>query len=283
MTPQICSLGGFGATGNGTNFETAAADTRGWKMTNQFKTQISRMAAELTNDELGAAVRLLCRIVETGHRIAPTRIHRIAMMSAQEWGDMSSDVLRFFDVTEDGRVGHDLLAHASAPPAAEAPRTRAGRTSEMSLVVPTAQTRVPGFPDAAPSRTVSIKKAAFDTIVDLFRRSGQSESTARAVMASLMKNWPQGDVFAAVDAAARATDSDFLVDPRSWIVAWLKNNSTPLTSTRRSTHVAAPAPAPRARKPARIATPDFMGLTDQAATTIQERNRALRLKIEETD
>lgn len=248
-------------------------------MTDTIRKHLSRMTADLTNDELGAAVRLLCRLSDTRESIAPARLHRVAMTTPEQWADMSSEVLRFFRVSDDGRVGHEILEADATPPIATPAVAKPGTTSELSLVIPTAPTRAPGFPDAAPGKTVSIKKAAFDTMVDLFRRSNQSESTARAVMASLIKSWPQGDVFQAIDAASRAARDDFLVDPRSWVLAWLKSNSAPLTSSRRASTITAPAP----RKPARIATADFMGLTDRTAQAIQTRNKALRLKIDETE
>lgn len=229
------------------------------------------LASSLENDELGAAVRLLGRIVSTAKPVRMERAHVVAQVSRGAWEDISSDILEFFTV-EDGTISHAALADAQRPAVSAPVRERAGQTNDLPIVNPTRKNVVPNYPERQAPERISIKQAAYETMMELCRAAGQSENTARAMLASLLKTWPEGDVYDAVYQAGR---QGFIADPRSWILATLKAKSQPVVRTPRGRD--APVAAPK--KQHKLATPDALGVSQSTAERIRARNRALGLKF----
>lgn len=237
---------------------------------------LAAMAGALDNDELGAAVRLLSRIMSSGKPVAAKRGRIISQMTPERWDESEGAILEHFNVEAD-LISHDILDERQLPPVSMPARAAPGRTGEMPIVHPTRDITVPTYSSREMPERVSIKKAAFDTAIEIFQRSEMSANTARAVIASLLKNWPAGDVYEAISAADR---QGFLADPRSWIVAQLQHNSTPIVSSRTRRDA---TPPPARRKPRKIVTPQAVGVSQSTADHIRERNASLKLNLDLDD
>ena len=233
---------------------------------------IGDMAASLDNEELGAAVRLLARILSKGVPVDASRARTICQMDAASWSGSEAAILENFLVHE-GRISHAALEEASLPPVSSAAKSRAGSTPDIPLVQPTRDLQVPGFATRSRPELISFKKTAFDLIVDLFARCEQSENTARAVLAGLLKSWPEGDVYTAIQAAH---GQGYLVQPRSWIVKHLQNNSTPISQSRSRNSA---VPPPSKRPPRKLVTPEDAGVSSGTADLIRQKNATTRLTI----
>lgn len=242
-------------------------------------TTILEMAGVLENDELGAAIRLLSTLISTNRPVSKERARKIARLGEQEWELNAADILSFFQ-EQDGLITHRVIEEARVPELASPAKPRSGQTAEMPIVHPFKQPQAPAFGQREQHPVVSIKSAAFNSIVELFRASDQSENTARGVLGSLLKNWPEGDVYSAISAACIASKNDFVVDPRAWLVAHLQKNSTPCTSSRG--HRAGSVAPPPARKPRNIATPELTGISSKTADRLRDHNKTLRLNLEKT-
>ncbi|MFZ3583797.1 hypothetical protein ACOI1H_16710 [Loktanella sp. DJP18] len=232
---------------------------------------IVEMSAALENSELGGAMRLLSRIMSTGRPIAADRAHIVAQMTAETWLDSKLAILDFFEIAGD-EISHQALQHAITPSISSAPKQRLGQTAPLPIVNPARQVVVPNYPCRNAPERISIKQAAFDTMVRMCNAADQSENTARAILASLLKTWPEGDVY---NAVYQAEKQGFLVDPKRWILASLKKTSLP---TVRQTHqrgaiVAAP------QKRHEMTTPGSVGVSQSAADKIRDKNRALKLDL----
>lgn len=231
------------------------------------------MATALENDELGAAVRLLSRIVSSEKPITNSRARVISRMSEGRWDESSEAILEHFIVSDEG-ISHAALEDIKAPRVSQPSRPVHGRTMEMPIVHPTRDMTVPTFTSRETPERVSIKRAAYDIVVQLFQRCDQSANTGRAVLGNLLKNWPAGDVYEAISAADR---QDFLADPRSWIIAHLKHNSTPIVSGRQRRET---TPPPMRSKSRSIVTPETAGVSQATAEKIRSRNSTLKLNLD---
>lgn len=240
---------------------------------------IGDMAASLENAELGAGLRILGRILSSGKPIPVARLRVVSQMSEEEWTTSSEAILEFFEVSDEA-VSHAALRDCALPDVSRPAREQAGKSGELPLVQPTRQKhQVPSWPARETQDRISIKSTAFDILVRLFVRTDQTPNTARSVMASFLKNWPEGDVYQAV---AEADRQEFIADPRSWILANLKRNSQPIVRKSHAHMVTTPAPV--ARKKHELATPEVLGVSNTTAEKIRSRNAAigLNLKIGET-
>jgi len=232
---------------------------------------ITDLAATLENDELGAAVRLLNRIISSAKPVRLERAHVVAQVSRSAWDEYAADILEFF-LLEDGFISHTALQDAAIPAVSNAAQERAGQTPDLPIVSPTRRQVVPNYPERHAPERISIKQAAYETMMALCAAAGQSENTARAMLASLLKTWPEGDVYDAVYQAGR---QDFIAEPRSWIIATLKAKSQPVVRAPRGQ--AAPVAAPT--KKHKLTTPDAVGVSQSTAERIRARNRALGLNF----
>lgn len=231
------------------------------------------LAGALENDELGAAVRLLSRILVGGKPVPQVRARIICQMTEERWSESRDAILEHFTVDGD-HITHPALTRASLPSAEKASEPTPGRTGEMPVVFPTRCLSVPSFPQRETPEKISMKRAAYDVAIEIFARSDQSANTARTILSSLLKNWPAGDVYEAIAAADR---EDFLVDPRSWIVAYLQRNSRPIVAgTKRDK---AGSPPPQRKSPRRIVTAETMGVSESTAKRIREQNARLHLDL----
>lgn len=235
-------------------------------------THVTDMAASLENDELGAAVRILSRILSTGKPVPLGRVRIISQMGENAWAASQDAILEFFDVEAD-TVSHAALTESTMPSVSAAPKERAGRTADLPLVSTVRRQVVPNYVSREAPERISIKQAAYSTMVRLCGAVGQSENTARAMLASLLKTWPEGDVY---NAVAQADRQDFVADPRSWITASLKRHSQP--TVRQPVHGNHVVPAPVAKKH-KLATPEALGVSQGTADKIHQRNSALGLGL----
>jgi hypothetical protein len=245
-----------------------------------YTQHVVEMATALTNEELGAAVRLLSRIASTGKPATTNRAPVICQVSPAAWSDIKEGILEHFVLLDDDRISHEILNSAALPEAERPAKMRAGQTPEMpfhQLGQPSHQ--VPRHAAAGRPEPISIRKAAFDTAVRVFKNADQSESTARTALGTFLKDWPEGDVYWAFDQADRQEN---LIDPRAWITACLKQRSKPTTRTSRFEAPGSKVPAPQARKN-KLATAEGLGVSETTASAIRNKNRALRLNIRSED
>lgn len=233
---------------------------------------LSHMVSTLENDELGAAIRLLNRIITSGRPVPLSRAKTVSQMSPDQWDVSSQAVLDHFICAND-EITHSALEASKLPAVASRPKTRAGVTSDMPIVHPTRQHRVPVYTDRKTPELISMKKTAYIMMTEIFKRSDQSENTARAVLASLLKNWPEGDVYEAISAADK---QKYIVDPRSWIVAHLQRSSRPLVAARGRRET---CPPPKKSEPRQLVTPEAMGVSQATAERIRKKNASLGLTI----
>lgn len=235
--------------------------------------KLAEMASSLSNEELGAAVRLLNRIASTKKPISMSRARTICQMPEDNWEESSSEILSYFKI-EDDKISHSMIDDLKLPPVATPPRARAGVTAEMPIVHPMKDNRVPAYVSRNKPEIISMKRTAYIMMTEIFARSDQSENTARALLASLLKTWPEGDVYEAISAADK---QKYLVDPRSWIVKHLQRHSQPTVANRTRRDF---CPPPE-RKPSKreIVTPEAIGVSSKTAEQIRNRNASLRLEI----
>lgn len=232
------------------------------------------LACALENDELGAAIRLISRIIHSGSAIPKHRARIIAQMPEDRWTECAEDILEHF-IVEDEQISHAALDETRRPSASLPPDPSPGKTPDMPIVYPTRDTTVPKFTTREIPERVSIRRAAYDLAQEIFRRANQTSNTGRAILASLLKNWPEGDVY---EALVHAEKQEFIVDPRGWIVAHLQRNSTPHVCARGRKQEA--TPPPQRKHPRKIVTPETAGVSQATAGLIRDRNANLKLDLQ---
>lgn len=232
---------------------------------------LAGIASVLDNEELGAAIRILSRIASTGRPVPLDRARVISQMDLDRWTESKDLILEHFRV-EDGMVGHACLDEGRYPPVASSPQPRTGRTAEMPIVHREVRPTVPVFACRSQPERISMKRTAYMMATEIFTHAGQSESTARSVLASLLKNWPEGAVYEALSSAHKQGS---IADPRGWIVRHLQRNARPTVSSRQKTDVPPPARASRRQ----IVTAESAGVSQRTADSIRERNANLRIDL----
>lgn len=234
---------------------------------------IADMANSLSNDELGAAVRLMSRILSTEKGVTEARARTVCQMDEESWRESSREILAHFIV--DGTIiSHRSLEDMSMPAVSKQPSQRAGVTADLPIVHVMRNNTVPNYSNRDKPELLSMRKTAYDMMVAIFARSEQSENSARKLLASLLTTWKDGAVYEAISAADK---EKFLVDPRSWIIKWLQKNHTPLASGR-ARRDECPPPVRKAA-PRQIVTPEATGVSSGTAQKIRDRNANLRLNI----
>jgi hypothetical protein len=230
---------------------------------------LTELSYELSNEELGAAVRLIARLCETNRPISLRTAHISAGMDKDSWGELSKAVLQFFDVSD---RGIDLPGDGSTQDGTEESKVVSikERQNEMNLFVRTSRRpQVPQYAAAEKPPNVSIRKAIWDQAITLFKGAGMSEKSARSVLASMLKNYPEGDVAMAVsDACAK----DALAEPHTWIFGRLKAEAR-----KRGGGNGQGARGPSRNK---LVTPELTGISNTKAEKIRQRNASLKLKID---
>lgn len=229
---------------------------------------LTELSCELNNDELAAAVRLLSRLCETGRPIALRMAHISAGCESQTWEIIKPQVLSFFKIQDDALT---LPEHAIIEDSEEPLVSLKERQGELNLHVRSARRpTVPQYAIEDKPQPVSIRSALWNNALVLFKNAGMSEKTARSMLAALLKKYSEGDVAMAVSDACK---KDCLAEPHTWILGRLKAQDK-----RRS---AAAQTGPKPANPARIATPERMGISNQRAEKIRSRNAALKIKADQ--
>ncbi len=241
--------------------------------TNIDPKSLADMAGGLENDELGAAIRLLNRIISTGRSVPLTRARMVCQIAEDRWADSEAEILAYF-LVDNGKISHEVLENARLPAAATKPSKRTGITADMPIVHPMKDNRVPAYVSRDKPEIISMKRTAYIMMTEIFARSDQSENTARVLLANLLKNWPEGDVYEAITAADK---QQYIVDPRAWIVKHLQRNSNPVVAARSRRET---LPPPERKSVAReIVTPETMGVPNKTAEQIRARNKSLKLDL----
>jgi hypothetical protein len=229
---------------------------------------LTELSCELGNEELGAAIRLIARLCETNRPVSIRTAHISAGMDKASWAEVSESVLQFFHVSD---AGIDLPQNAEAEPQVEDNVVSIKeRPNELNLFVrPMRRPQVPQYATAEKPPNVSIRKAIYDQAIALFKEANMSEKTARAILATMLKNYPEGDVAMAVSDACR---KDALAEPHTWIFGRLKAEAK-----KRGSGQPQGARAPGKNK---LVTPELTGISNNKAEKIRQKNAALRARMD---
>lgn len=225
------------------------------------------MSETLDNKELGAAVRLLLRIMEKKSPLPLRGAHISAGVSKEEWNTMKDDVLFFFKTT-DTHVSVTGFVDATPTIAMEPKKTRKGKTAPLfpETVYGDKISQLPSYL-IKKDKPITVKQAVYDTGIRLFIENGMTERMARSVVSSFLKTYEAGDVAAVFDQARKEED---LSDPHSWIVAQLRRKSqqakTKQKGKRGSIHILPDSMAPVA---------PTKQMSEETAEEIKKRNLAL--------
>lgn len=225
------------------------------------------MSESLDNKELGAAVRLLLRILEKKTAIPLRGAHISAGVSKEEWNDIKEDVLFFFKTTET-HVSVTGVLDTTPSIASEPQKTRKGKTTPLFPETEYGD-KISQLPNylIKKEKPITVKQAVYDTGIRLFIGNGMTERMARSVVSNFLKTYEAGDVAAVFDQARKEEE---LSDPHSWIVAQLRRKAqqakTKQRGARGSIHILPESMAPVA------ATKQ---MSEETAEEIRKRNLAL--------
>lgn len=228
---------------------------------------LTELSCELGNEELGAAIRLISRLCETKRPISTRTAHISAGMDKKSWEEISDAILPFFVVSEEG-IHLPGMNEDQDDADGETISIRKSQKEMNLLVRPNRRATVPKYATAERPPNVSIRKAIYDQAISLFKDAGMAENTARAILASMLKNYPEGDVAMAVSDASK---KDALAEPHTWIFGRLKAEARKRNSTK-----------PTTMKPTsqnKIATPEITGISRNKADRIRAQNASLKLNI----
>jgi len=225
-----------------------------------------RMADDLDLLELGAAVRIMARILEKKAPLPNKNLHLVAGVDKAAWEAMAPSVLAHFACGDKG-VSMGDASHPIESVAGPAKAVRKGTTPPLFPPVPKGAAKPESLPAylAARSKPVSIRSAIYDTGLRVLMHHGVAEKIARSTIAGWLKAYSESAVAEAIAAAQERTDLD---DPHSWIVARLRASAR---GVRIHPGVgSAGATIPRAK------AGDINGMSDTTFAAVMERNRKLR-------
>jgi hypothetical protein len=225
------------------------------------------MAESLEPLELGAAVRILARILEKKGPIPRKTVRLVAGVDAKEWAEMEADVLRHFHV-DDETINLDTPAHPIETIAQDAKPTRKGSTPPLFPSAPStgpAPAALPAYLAKNPVG-VSLKRAIYDTGIRVLMGTGLSEKIARQTISNWLKDYSEGAVAEAIADARQRTD---LSDPHSWILARLRASA-------KGARLHPPASTQAPRVPRAPADP-LNGMSRGTFNTVVQRNQALQM------
>lgn len=192
-------------------------------MTDAIKSSIIISLAEsLDLRELGAATRILARLIEKKGPIPVKNAHLVAGLSKEEWEQNKEDILACFSHNETEIALTD--AYLSIPKVAQdAQKIRRGQTAPLFPEQPKGHT-----PESLPSylakkpKGISIRAAIYDMGIRLLMGNNMTEKTARGVLSNLLMTYSAGDVAEAIEFA---TKEKGIKDPHSWMVAHLRQKN----------------------------------------------------------
>lgn len=228
---------------------------------------ILAMAESLEPLELGAAVRILARILEKKGPIPRKTVRLVAGVDAKQWADMENHVLRHF-VVDDETINLDTATHPIETVAQNAKPVRKGSTAPLFPPTPTkgpAPETLPAYLAKNPEG-VSIKRAIYDTGIRVLMGTGLTEKIARETISKWLKDYSEGAVAEAIADARQRTD---LSDPHSWILSRLR------ASAKRA-RIHAPASVQVPRVP-RVPADPLNGMSRGTFNTVVQRNQELQM------
>lgn len=242
---------------------------------------VATLAAALTPDDFRLAVRIVSYHAAFGQGMPEAIATTFLGITRKKWEKVASALRPFFE-TASGRwtlpsarslaapppttswAGEDALGmrtlHASLPPGVPA----SGAT--LPLLVAGIRPVMPARPAEAARKAPSLAQHIFKAGVSLLVAAGRNEAQARQCIARLLKDWEEGDVAEAIDAALKQE----LIDPYSWMRARLKAVAKKRDLSK-SSHATDSLPAKRqVVRPARpIVSPDMLGISDGMAARIR--------------
>lgn len=226
---------------------------------------IVSMAETLDLRELGAATRILARLVEKKGPIPVKTAHLVAGVSKEEWDTIKEDILVCFSHNETEIALTDALL--SLPTVATEPRkVRAGKTVPLFPENPKGHQpeKLPSYLAKRP-KTVTLRQAIYDTGIRLLMGQNMTERTARGILSNLLTSYPAGDIAEVLEKASREKT---LEDPHSWVVAQLRTRAKNLNIQVRQNSDGGIVRAPVAGRPQ-------AGMTEQTIDAIRKRNQQI--------
>lgn len=242
---------------------------------------VATLAAALSADDFRLAVRIVSYYAAFGQGMPENIATTFLGISRRKWEKAATVLRPFFDTTH-GRwtlPSSRSLSSTLLPTTSWAGEDALGmRTLHASLPlgVPASSTTLPllvaGIKPAQPTRATetapkapSLTQHIFKAGVALLISAGRTEIQSRQCIARLLKDWNDGDVAEAIDAALKQEP----IDPYSWMRARLKA----IAQKRGSTQLSSTTPPPSSRpivRPARpIASPDFLGVSEGMVAKIR--------------
>lgn len=243
---------------------------------------VATLAAALSPDNFRLAVRIVSYHAAFGQGMPEAIATTFLGINRRKWEKAAAALRPFFE-TANGRwtlpsarslaapprptaswAGEDALGmrtpHASLPSGVPA----SGAT--LPLLVAGVKPALPARPAEAARKVPSLAQHIFKAGVALLVGAGRTEVQARQCIARLLKDWDDGDVAEAIDAALKQE----LVDPYSWMRARLKAVAERRDPAKPSPAAANPPARRQVVRPARpIASPDLLGVSEGMAARIR--------------
>jgi len=243
---------------------------------------VATLAAALSAEDFRLAVRIVSHHAAFGQGMPEAIATTFLGITRRKWEKVAAALRPYFE-TAGGRwtlpsartlappprpssswAGEDALGmrtpHVGLPPGVPA----SGAT--LPLLVAGVKPLLPARPAEAVRKAPSLAQHIFKAGVALLVSGGRSEAQARQCIARLLKDWEEGDVAEAIDAALKQE----LVDPYSWMRARLKAVATKRDPAKPSPAAVHPPSRRQVVRPARpIASPDLLGVSEGMAARIR--------------
>ena len=223
---------------------------------------LSELSDSLSNEELGAAVRLLVRILERGEPLPMRNIHIAAGVTKESWDAMADAVLSFFDVSDNRlNVAHWLHSIQSASTSTK----KSTRKKQEDLFLTVAEIVTTPAPKSLQKKqqenVASVRSQVFEKGTKHFEANGFSSTAAKKAVARLCKTYDENKLLEAFADAIGA--AKYEEEPYGDIVKRVRR----LQGT-----VKADGPGGSAKGNRTIVSAAHVGLSEHTAQAIRDRN-----------
>lgn len=276
----------FPKSGNRAHILPGATKIREKKMASIDVSTINNMSEDLDYAEIGAAILIITKLLQ-GMSVSIDAAHKVVGVSRKEWITISERVLTYFNISESGKIY--VSSHARAeeeenssieavtqshtvetPKPSSTSLPRAGQTLELPFVTKSQRSapQCPRFAEhKAPAPLKSTKAHSIDSAVARLVTEGMTPAKARAAIMGIFQKYRDEAVISAISVAERC-DPVALI---SYLHGVLKNSNQSFNGP----GITAPS------KPRPAATPKNLGISEGLSDLISERNRTLRMNLED--
>lgn len=225
---------------------------------------LAQLSDSLNNEELGAAVRILVRLIERGEPLPLRNLHIVAGVGKNEWTAMQDAVCSGF-VIENEHVTLENWIHTIKPASRKTPT----KTSPEQESMFESLARIVTTPAPKAARTLTLDSESNKTTrhlhtegVELFERNGYTKMAAQRAVGRLIKTYSAEHLLGAIRQIRKegGLNQDIYGD---------------IIARTRASQGTVPADGPKgpAIKSRGIVSPETMGLSEDTANRIRERNQ----------